>query len=108
MTPDTFVFLTPLFSRSSPQGHPRSIHPHYLSAQASKNAVLQETTLAEDAYTPLATHDTGPVASSYPGGIHTHLSSTHFQSARASDLLWRNWLSLERCCVDENKGVRSH
>ena len=54
--------------RSSPQGHPRSIHPHYLSAQTSKDAVLQETTLANDAYTPPATLDTGPVASGYPGG----------------------------------------
>jgi hypothetical protein len=31
-----------------------------------------------------ATLDTGLVASGYPGGSLTHLSSTHFQYARAS------------------------
>jgi hypothetical protein len=32
-----------------------------------------------------ATLDTGPVASSYPRGVSTRLSTNHFQSARASD-----------------------
>ncbi len=31
-----------------------------------------------------ATLDTGPVANSYPDGIHTHLFSNHFQYARAT------------------------
>jgi len=35
-----------------------------------------------------ATLDTGPVASSYPRGIPTRLSTNHFQSARASFCSW--------------------
>ena len=40
----------------------------------------------EPPYTLLLTANlnTGPVASSYPGGIHTRSSSNYFQSARAS------------------------
>ena len=34
-------------------------------------------------YRLAATLDTGPVANSYPGGVHTRLSSTHFLSARS-------------------------
>ena len=42
-----------------------------------------------------ATLDTEPVASSYPGGSHTHLFSNHFQYARGIflfNLLW-NWVA---------------
>ena len=56
-----------------------TFHPHYLSVYASTND------FGDTPYTLAATLDTGPVASSYPGGIRTRSSSNYFQSARASD-----------------------
>jgi len=44
---------------------------------------LQLPISARVPYTTAATLDTGRVASAYPGGSHTRLSSSHFQSARA-------------------------
>jgi len=62
----------------SEASHTRSVHPHYLSVYASKLPIS-----ARVPYTTAATLDTGRVASAYPGGSHTRLSSSHFQSARA-------------------------
>jgi len=55
-----------------------TFHPHYLSVYASTGD------FGDTPYTQAATLDTGPVASSYPGGSHTRSSSNYFQSALAS------------------------
>jgi len=56
-----------------------TFHPHYLSVYASTGD------FGDTPYTQAATLDTGPVASSYPGGSHTRSSSNYFQSALATD-----------------------
>ena len=63
--------------RSPPDSHTRSVHPHYLSVYAST------ADFGDPPYTTSATLDTGPVASSYPGGISPRSSSRPCQSARA-------------------------
>ena len=62
---------------SQPGGHARSVHPHVLSVYASNSDF---DTLP---YTLPATLDTGPLAKSYPGGITSRLSTSHFQFARS-------------------------
>lgn len=70
---------------SQPDGHARSVHPRVLSVYASTldfRGVPGYPTLCRP-YTSAATLDTEPLARSYSGGVHTRLSSNHFQFARA-------------------------
>lgn len=72
---------------SQPDGHARSVHPRVLSVYASTldfGGVSGYHPLGRP-YTIAATLDTEPLARSYSGGVHTRLSSNHFQFARASD-----------------------
>jgi len=72
---------------SQPDGHARSVHPRVLSVYASTldfGGVSGYHPLCRP-YTNAATLDTEPLARSYSGGVHTRLSSNHFQSARATD-----------------------